>query len=151
MHDYIKQTENCLSQIIENTDYSIYDIEYVKEGPYRYLRVFIDKENGVGIDDCEYISRKLEAMLDDKDFIKQAYILEVSSPGINRRLKKESDFLKYLGHIVDIKLFKPLNKIKEYQGKLKSIENGKITVIMPDESEMEFSLTEAASVRLSVL
>ena len=151
MQDVIKQTESCLEQITNGTSYSIYDVEYVKEGPNRFLRVFIDKEGGVFINDCEFISRKLEAMLDEKDFIKQAYILEVSSPGINRRLKKEADFIKYKGHIIDIKLYKPLNGKKEYQGELKSMENGKITISLPDEGEATFLLADTASVRLSVL
>ena len=138
-------------QIIDGTEYSIYDIEYVKEGPNRFLRVFIDKASGISIDDCEFISRKLEAVLDEKDFIKQAYILEVSSPGINRRLKKDADFIKYIGHIVDIKLYKPLNGKKEYQGELKSMENGIITVELPEEGETSFVLADTASIRLSVL
>ena len=142
MQDVVKQTKKCLSEIIAGTDYSVYDVEYVKEGPNWYLRIYIDKENGVNIDDCEFVSRKLEKLLDERDFIKQAYILEVSSPGINRRLKQAADFAKYRGHIVDVKLYKPVNGLKEYQGELKGLENEGFTIILPDGKEAAFSLTD---------
>jgi len=151
MPDIIKETESCLSQITEGTGYSVYDIEYVKEGPNRYLRVYVDKDGGVGIDDCVYVSRKLEKMLDERDFIQQAYILEVSSPGINRRLKKEGDFLKFMGHIIDIKLYKPFNGQKEFRGELKCFLSGDITLVLPDKTEAVFALSGVASARLAAL
>jgi len=146
----VSETEKILSKIIEGTEYSVYDVEFVKEGPNRYLRVYIDKDGGVSIGDCEFISRKLEKTLDEKDFIQQAYILEVSSPGLTRQLKKEIDFINYAGRVVDVKLFKPSERgQKEYQGVLKHLTNGILTIILPDGNEIDFKLSETASVRLS--
>lgn len=127
------------------------DLEFVKEGPNWYLRIYIDKEGGVTIEDCESVSRILEKKLDEKDPIEQAYILEVSSPGIDRPLKKPEHFQKYMGEIIDIKLYKPLEGKKEYQGELKNFENGIITIMDENEKEIQFVQKETASVRLAVL
>jgi len=165
--EIIAETESCLPPILDGTPYSVYDVEFVKEGPNRYLRVFIDKDGGVGVDDCEFVSRRLEKVLDERDFIKQAYILEVSSPGINRRLKKESDFIRYAGRVVDVKLYKTAERTatdpggaarnlknpavtEEYRGELKCLNNGYVTIGLPDGSELKFP-SETATVRLSVL
>ena len=145
----VTETEKHLKKIINGTEYSIYDIEFAKEGPYRYLRVFIDKDGGIGLTDCEKISRELERALDAGDYIKQAYILEVSSPGINRRLKKEEDFVKYAGQIVDIKLAKPHEEKKEYKGELKCLNGENVIVIIPEIGEASFPLCES-TVRLSL-
>ena len=109
--------------IIEAGNYDLWDVEYVKEGADYYLRVYADKEGGIGIDDCVDISRKLEQKLDEEDFIKEAYILEVSSPGLTRVLKKDKEFEKSIGRLVDIKLYKALNGQKELQGTLKSFDD----------------------------
>ena len=109
----IEQTvETYLKPILDEHNFELVDVEYVKEGTNWYLRVFIDKEGGITIDDCELVSRALEKILDKEDPIKNSYILEVSSPGLDRPLKKDSDFEKYKGRIVDIKLYKPFNKKK---------------------------------------
>ena len=107
-----------LEPIVAEKKLELVDLEFVKEGANWYLRVYIDKEGGVSIDDCEAVSRELEAKLDTEDPIEQAYILEVSSPGIDRPLKKEADFEKFSGDIIDIKLYKALDGKKQYQGKL---------------------------------
>ena len=127
------------------------DLEFVKEGPNWYLRVYIDKEGGVTIEDCENVSRILEKKLDELDPIEQAYILEVSSPGIDRPLKKPEQFQKYIGEIIDIKLYKPFEGKKEYQGELKQFENGVITIIDENNKEIQFVQKETASVRLAVI
>ena len=98
-----------LEPIVEANGLELVDLEFVKEGVNWYLRVYIDKDGGVNIDDCELVSRALEAKLDEKDPIEQAYILEVSSPGIDRPLKKEADFVKYQGEIIDVKLYTAVN------------------------------------------
>ncbi|MBR6217548.1 MAG: ribosome maturation factor RimP [Eubacterium sp.] len=114
--------------IIEEGGYDLWDVEYVKEGTDYYLRVFADKEGGIGIDDCVDISRKLETKLDEEDFIKDAYILEVSSPGLTRVLKKDKEFAKSIGRPIDIKLYKALNGQKELEGELKSFDEKTLTV-----------------------
>ena len=108
-------------------------MEYVKEGADYYLRVYADKEGGIGIDDCVDISRQLEKKLDEEDFIKEAYILEVSSPGLTRVLKKDKEFEKSIGRLVDIKLYKALNGQKELQGILKSFDEKSLTFNISDE------------------
>ena len=92
--DYEQKTEKLLLPIIEANQFELVDVEYVKEGSNWYLRAYIDKEGGITVDDCEMVSRALSDLLDQKDFIEDAYILEVSSPGLGRPLKKEKDFLK---------------------------------------------------------
>jgi len=119
--------------IIEAGNYDLWDVEYVKEGADYYLRVYADKEGGIGIDDCVDISRKLEQKLDEEDFIKEAYILEVSSPGLTRVLKKDKEFEKSIGRLVDIKLYKALNGQKELQGTLKSFDEKSLTFNISDE------------------
>ena len=99
------KTEALVLPIIEENGFELVDVEYVKEGANWYLRVYADKEGGINIDDCVLISRALEAKLDAEDFIEDAYILEVSSPGLGRPLKKEKDYLRSIGKSIDIKLY----------------------------------------------
>lgn len=137
--------------IVEANALELVDIEFVKEGVNWYLRVYIDKEGGVNIDDCELVSRALEAKLDEADPIEQAYILEVSSPGIDRPLKKEADFVKYQGEIIDVKLYKPQDGSKQYQGRLLGLENGKLSIEEENGSVVTFEYKDTASVRLAVI
>lgn len=140
-----------LEPIVEANDLELVDMEFVKEGMNWYLRVYIDKEGGVNIDDCELVSRALEAKLDEADPIEQAYILEVSSPGIDRPLKKEADFVKYQGEIIDVKLYKAQNGSKQYQGKLLGLENGVISIEEENGNVVTFEHKDTASVRLAVI
>ncbi len=140
-----------LEPIVEANDLELVDLEFVKEGVNWYLRVYIDKEGGVNIDDCEQVSRALEAKLDEADPIEQAYILEVSSPGIDRPLKKETDFVKYQGEIIDVKLYKAQNGSKQYQGKLLGLENGVLSIEEENGNVVTFEHKDAASVRLAVI
>ena len=149
--EIIAETEKIISGFIAETGCSVYDVEFLKEGPNHYLRVFIDKEGGVGLTDCELVSRRLEKILDERDFIERSYILEVSSPGADRKLKKETDFIKYAGADVDIKFYKPRGEKKEYRGELKCLKDGNVTIIAEDGSELTAPLAEIASARLSVL
>ena len=126
------------------------DLEFVKEGANWYLRVYIDKEGGVTIDDCEAVSRALEAKLDEADPIEQAYILEVSSPGIDRPLKKEEDFVKYQGEMIDVKLYKAQEGRKQFQGKLLGLADGVVS-LEEDGKIFAFERKDIASVRLAVL
>lgn len=140
-----------LEPIVEANNLELVDLEFVKEGVNWYLRVYIDKDGGVNIDDCEAVSRALEAKLDEKDPIEQAYILEVSSPGIDRPLKKEADFVKYQGEIIDVKLYKAQNGSKQYQGKLLGLENGVLSIEEENGSVVTFEHKDTASVRLAVI
>lgn len=140
-----------LEPIIEERNLELVDLEFQKEGANWYLRVYIDKEGGVDIVDCETVSRQLEAKLDEADPIEQAYILEVSSPGIDRPLKKDADFVKYCGELIDIKLYKPLEGKKQYQGKLLGLENGVISIEDDTEQVIAFAQKDVASVRLAVI
>ena len=111
------QVESLLAEILDNTDYELVDVEYVKERDW-YLRVFVDKAGGIDLDDCQAISEKLGAKLDEVAIINVAYILEVSSPGIDRILKKDKDFVREAGKIVDVTLYAPINGQKLFVGEL---------------------------------
>ena len=117
--EIVAKTEELVTPIIEENHFELVDVEYVREGANWYLRVYADKEGGINIDDCVLISRALEEKLDAEDFISDAYILEVSSPGLGRPQKKEKDFKRSLGKSVECKLYKAINKQKEFEGILK--------------------------------
>lgn len=146
-----KKAEDLILPIIEENKFELVDIEFVKEGPNWYLRVFIDKDEGITIDDCELVSKAFEKKLDEEDIIKQAYILEVSSPGIDRPLKKDKDFKRCIGKLIDIKLYKPFEGRKEFQGTLESFEDNIITIVEEDKKKFSFNKKDTASVRLSVI
>lgn len=148
----IEQTvETYLKPILDEHNFELVDVEYVKEGTNWYLRVFIDKQGGITIDDCELVSRALEKILDKEDPIKNSYILEVSSPGLDRPLKKDSDFEKYKGRIVDIKLYKPFNKKKEYSGELLELRDNIVYIIDEEGNQLSFNRNDIAIVRLAVI
>ena len=107
---YEAKTEAFLLPLVEQHHFELVDVEYVKEGGNFYLRAYIDKEGGITIDDCETISRSLSDWLDKEDMIQDSYIMEVSSPGLGRPLKKEKDFARSIGKEVEVKLYKPLEK-----------------------------------------
>ena len=146
---YESKTETLLIPIVERFGVEIYDIEYVKEGSDWYLRAYIDKPDGVNINDCENVSRALSDELDKEDFIQDAYILEVSSPGLGRALKKDKHLQKSLGEEVEIKTYKPIDKQKEFHGILKSFDTDSITISMENE-EKNFLRTEIARIRLAL-
>ena len=140
-----------LEPIIAEKGLELVDLEFVKEGVNWYLRVYIDKDGGVNIDDCEAVSRALEVKLDEKDPIEQAYILEVSSPGIDRPLKKDADFVKYQGEIIDVKLYKAQDGSKQYQGRLLGLEDGVLSIEEENGNVVKFEQKDTASVRLAVI
>lgn len=111
------QVESLMAEILADTEYELVDVEYVKERDW-YLRVFVDKAGGIDLDDCQAISEKLSARLDNSDIISGAYILEVSSPGIDRILKKDKDFIREAGKVVDVTLYAPLDGKKLFVGEL---------------------------------
>lgn len=125
----------------------VVDAQFKKEGSQQYLRLFIDKEGGVGIDDCEKFSRAFEEEIDKSDPIEKEYILEVSSPGVDRKLNTEREFLHYLEREVDVKLYKAVNGVKEFSGILKSYEN-EVVVIEAGGKPMEINVKDAAFIKL---
>ena len=147
-----KRIEELIQPTVTEIGYELVDVEFVKEGPNWYLRIFIDKEGGVTIDDCEAVSKTLEKIFDEKDPIEQAYFLEISSPGIDRPLKKKEDFIKYNGEMVDVKLYKPYEGSKEYTGKLVGYdENDGTVTIEVDDKNIAFTKKEIAGIRLAVI
>ena len=146
---YESRTEDLLTPIVEKYGVSIYDVEYVKEGSDWYLRAYIDKDGGVDINDCENVSRALSDALDKEDFIAEAYILEVSSPGLGRTLKKDKHFEKSLGEEVEVKTYKPIDNCKEFAGILKAYDDKTVT-IETDNTEICFAKSDIALVRLAL-
>lgn len=143
------KTEALLMPILDEFGFELWDVEYIKEGSEYYLRAYIDKEGGITIDDCVDVSRKLSDKLDEDDFIDSEYILEVSSPGLGRTLKSDRDFSKSIGRDTDIKLYKPIDKVKEFEGILKAFDNDTLTFLI-DGNERVFNKSEVASVKLHV-
>ena len=148
--EYEMKTEQLLLPIMEENNFELYDVEFVKEAGTFYLRAFIDKEGGININDCELVSRRLSDLLDQKDFIPDAYILEVSSPGLGRTLKKDKHFEKSIGEEVEIKLFKAIDKQKEFSGFLDSYDDEKIVIADEDDNLTEFDRSNIAVVKLAV-
>ncbi|NMA85414.1 MAG: ribosome maturation factor RimP [Epulopiscium sp.] len=147
----VEQVEAMLDPILEERDYECVDVEFVKEGANWFLRVFVDKEGGITIEDCEWVSRSLEKELDEKDPIEQSYILEVSSPGLDRPLKKDEDFVRYKDEIVDVKLYKAIEKQKEFQGKLVGLQDDHIVIENEAGDLLSFPKDQVAIVRLAVI
>ncbi len=135
--------------IVEQHGCQLWDVEYVREGSERYLRVFIDKEGGVDITDCEAIHRSLDPILDEKDPIAESYHFEVCSAGIERALKRERDFIQFMGSPILVKLYRPRNGLKEIPGTLTGYENGNLTMEAGKET-LTFTKSEVALVRLRV-
>ena len=150
---YEERTEKLLLPVAQKNGVEIYDVEYVKEGADWYLRCFIDKEGGVSIDHCEAVSRELSVLLDAEDFIEDAYILEVSSPGLGRQLKKDKHLEKSLLQEVDVKTYKPIDGCKDFTGILKAFDKDTITLVMSDDKEIEdkvFNRKEIATIKLAL-
>ena len=147
--EYESRVEKFLIPIMEENNFELVDVEYVKEAGTWYLRAYIDKEGGVDINDCEAISRAVDPILDEKDPIPDSYSFEVCSAGLERELKRPSDFAQFLGSAVTVKLYKPVNGLKEQAGTLAAYEDGAVT-IRQGEKEVRFEKSEVAQVRLRV-
>lgn len=133
-----EKVEQLVKDPIEKLGYSLYDVEYVKEGPEYYLRIYIDKESGIDLNDCEKVSNEINEILDKADYIKEQYYLEVSSPGIERRLRKDKHLEQNISKNVEIKLFKKDNNgQKEYTGKLKAFNQKEIIIETDKEIAIE--------------
>ena len=146
---YEEKTEEILLPILEKNGFELWDVEYVKEGGTWYLRAYIDKPGGLMVDDCEVVSRELSDLLDKKDFIDEAYILEVSSPGLGRALKKERDFEKSLGKEVEVRTYRMIDKQKEFRGILKGYDQDTVTIETDNAQMQTFEKREIALIQLA--
>ena len=146
---YESRTEDFLKPLLEEFHFELVDVEYVKEGSSWYLRAYIDKEGGIAVDDCEAVSRRLSDWLDKEDSIEDSYILEVSSPGLGRPLKKEKDFVRSMGKQVDIRLYRQREKQKDFTGILTDYDKDSVTVESEDGEEMVFKRSDIALIRLA--
>ena len=143
------QVTEFAKPVVESFGCSLWDVEYVREGSERYLRLYIDKDGGVDIDDCEKIHRAIDPILDEKDPIPESYHFEVSSAGLERALKRPGDFERFMGSPVLVKLYRPRNGLKEIPGILRRYEDGKVTVEAGKET-VTFEKSQVALVRLRV-
>ena len=125
---YESKTEELIQPLVDEKGFELVDVEFVKEGSEWYLRVYIDKDGGISVNDCEEISRAFNEILDREDYISEQYIFEVSSPGFTRPLKKEKDYKRSIGRLVDVKLYKPVDKAKEYTGVLSAFDENTVTL-----------------------
>lgn len=148
------EIENMVAEMLEpiliKFTYDLVDVEYIKEGPHFYLRVFIDKPGGVTIDDCQKLSEELSVLLDEKDPIKENYFLEVSSPGLDRPLKGNKDLERSIGKDIEISLYKQLNGKKKYFGKLVSFDNKNIIIINEKEEEIQINREIISKINLAI-
>ena len=146
---YEQRTEAILLPIMEKHGFELWDVEYVKEGGTWYLRAYIDKPDGIHVDDCEVVSRELSDILDEQDFIDEAYILEVSSPGLGRPLKKEKDFIRSIGKEVEIRTYRMIDRQKEFRGFLKDFDKNTVTIETDNDETRTFEKSEIALIRLA--
>ena len=144
-----EQIAQLAQPVVESHGCSLWDVEYVREGTEYFLRVYIDKEGGVDITDCEAVSRAMDPILDEKDPIQGSYHFEVCSAGLERALKRPGDFERFLGSPITVKLYRPRNGVKELPCILREYDNGRITVEAGKET-ITFEKSEVALVRLRV-
>lgn len=149
----VSRVTDLAEQLLSHLGMELVDLEYKREGRSMVLRLFIDKEGGVTLDDCAVVSRELSEVLDVEDFISEHYTLEVSSPGLNRPLKKKSDFERYLGKLVKIRTFEPLpddagNRRKTFLGELLAVESGVVRVRLTEGQTAGIPLEKVAKANL---
>ena len=146
---YEQKAEALAEPIVSSFGFELVDVEYVKEAGTWYLRLYIDKEGGITIDDCETVSRLFSDKLEEEDFIDDAYIMEVSSPGLGRPLKKEKDFKRSIGKEVEIRTYRPIDKQKEFFGVLTAYDESHVTITLDDQETRVFEKAEIALIRLA--
>ncbi len=136
--------------VADEKGYELVDVEYVKEAGNWYLRAYIDKPGGVTVDDCEIMSRAFEVKLDEEDLIPEAYILEVSSPGLGRPLKKEKDYVRAMGKEIELHTYKPIDKNKQFFGTLTAYDKESVTILDENGQEMQFQKKDLALIRMAI-
>ena len=147
--EYEQKTEAILQPIVDRYGFELVDVEYVKEGSNWYLRAYIDKDGGIFVNDCELVHRELSDILDEQDFVEDSYILEVSSPGFLRPLKKEKDFKRSLSKEVEIRTFKKIDKRKEFRGVLTAYDDKTVTIIEDNDEELKLDRKDIALIHLA--
>lgn len=142
------KVEDLVTSTIEDLGYRVYDVIYTKEGKDNYLRIFIDNDEGISLNDCENVNNAITDMLDEANIIKEQYFLEISSPGIERHIRKDKHLEQNIGKDIDIKLFKMLNKQKELTGTLKKFDSNIITILVEDK-EIAIERANISSMKIS--
>ena len=145
--EYEQKAEAILTPIVESKGFELVDVEYVKETGTWYLRGYIDKPGGITVNDCEDVSRAFSDILDEQDFIEDSYIMEISSPGLGRPLKKEKDYKRNLNKEVEIRTYRMIDKRKEFTGILKAYDADTVTIELDDETLKTFEKGEIALIR----
>ncbi len=146
---YEQKAEELALPIVESFGFELVDVEYVKEAGTWYLRLYIDKEGGITINDCEAVSRLFGEKLDEEDFIQEAYVMEVSSPGLGRPLKKEKDYRRSMGKELEIRTYRPIEKQKEFYGILSAYDDNSVTITLENQETMVFQKADIALIRLA--
>ena len=147
--EYEQKAEALLAPIVEEAGFELVDVEYVKEAGNWYLRGYIDKPGGITVNDCEAVSRIFSDRLDEDDFIEDSYIMEISSPGLDRPLKKDKDFARSMGKAVEIRTYRPIDRQKEFSGVLTAYDDNSVT-IDDDGNLRTFDRKETALIRLKI-
>ena len=147
---YESKTEALIMPIIEEMNFELVDVEYVKEGGTWYLRAYIDKDGGITVNDCEAVARQMNEILDAEDFIPDSYVFEVSSPGLGGPLKKEEDYIRNLDKEVEIRTYRAINKCKEFYGILKEYDADSVTIQTEEQEVLKFQKNEIALIRQAV-
>ena len=146
---YEAKAEELLTPILDSFGFELVDVEYVKEGSNWYLRGYIDKEGGITVEDCVDVSRIFNDKLDEADFIEDSYMMEISSPGLGRPLKKEKDYARSMGKELEIRTYRAVNREKEFYGILTAYDTDSVTIEIEDGSEMTFQKSDIALIRLA--
>lgn len=146
---YESKTEELIQPILQRMGFELVDVEYVKEGQEYYLRAYIDKSGGITIDDCVAVSREMNELLDELDYISGTYTFEVSSPGLGRPLKKEKDYVRSMGKELEIRTYKAIDKQKEFYGTLTAFDADTVTIVTQEEKEIVFNKSDIALIRLA--
>ena len=147
--EYEQRAEALLTPIVDANGFELVDVEYVKEAGEWYLRGYIDKPGGITVNDCETVSRAFSDKLDEEDFIDESYIMEISSPGLDRPLKKEKDFVRSMGKLIEIRTYRPIEKQKEFCGILTAYDSNSVT-IDEDGTPRTFEKKDIALIRLAI-
>ena len=147
---YEAKTESLIMPILDRMNFELVDVEYVKEGGTWYLRAYIDKEGGITINDCEDVAREMNVLLDEEDFIPDAYVFEVSSPGLGRPLKKEKDYLRNMDKEIEIRTYRAIDKCKEFYGLLREYDNDTVTIETEAGERVTFNKSDIALIRQAI-
>ena len=144
-----ERVESLVLSAVDKT-FELVDVEYVKEGPHRFLRIYMDKEGGLTLEDCQKISESVSEPLDREDFIDEAYFLEVSSPGLDRPLKKDEDYHRFTGENIEVKLYEALDGEKHYEGELRGLSDGTVEILTDAQETVKIPKNKIASAKLAV-